>query len=121
MLILYNDDGTEALRTPPVKEASSSGFNQEVNTYTFVTKTPDVWLQLQRFLMIRNSTQTNTQATNLNGKRIGDYTCKVLDTSINKVYYAKIEMSTQSERFWNRDGWQSNGRNFQLTVTEVDV
>lgn len=120
MLVLYNDDGTEALRTPPVKEVSSSGFNQQSNTYTFVTKTRDVWIHLQNFLNARNYTQTNTQATNVNGKLVGDYTCWVLDTLTNLKFKAKIEMSTSSERFWNRDGWQSNGRNFQLTVTEVE-
>ena len=122
-LILYNDDNftIPVVETPPIRDVSEKFDNSKSATYNFNTQSKEVWQRIARFIEFRNSTQTNTTGTNLNGKVTGDYTCAVKDTSDGVKFFAKITMDTSTERFWKNGQWQTDARSFSLTVEEVDV
>lgn len=123
MLILYGDNNF-SLQTPSFSTIESSDFFQNTTTYTFNTCDISVWRRIENFVRMRNQTGIKTEASNIAGKTIGDYTCEVLDTSTNRRFYAKIELSTSMSKdtmFFDRLSWNNTGRTFSMNVREVEI
>lgn len=123
-LILYSDDNTIFKEIQAYKDTNSSTSNQSTYNYTFNPSFLSEVLELEEWIKFRNNNQTFNLSTNIRGKTIGDYTCKVKDTVTGRQFYARIDINTsESDRTRHYSGceWQQNGRTFSLSLQEVEV